>query len=199
METMSDTNEERLLTDLLREVAEADGTLLAPSDLEQRVLSRWDRSSRPTSTRLSARVKVALVLAASAMLVVAGSMRSGPTPVMNESSGVDVIMPAPHASAKVVESTPVIPPAKASRRRPAPARRESVDFVPLLPMTPGELSGSFQIVRVQMPRAALGALAGTTDMRRVQDPVMADVLLGEDGMARAIRVSTDGTAPWRIR
>jgi hypothetical protein len=99
----------------------------------------------------------------------------------------------------MIKPAPVIAPAKTFRRRPAPIRRQSVEFVPLLPMTPGELSGSFQIVRVQMPRAALGALAGTTDMRRVQDPVMADVLLGEDGMARAIRVSTDGTAPWRIR
>jgi hypothetical protein len=199
METMSDTNEERLLTDLLREVAEADASLLPSSDLEQRVLSRWDRSLLLTSTRLSPRVKVALALAASAMLVVAGSMRSAPTPVMNESHVVDVVTPPPQASADAVESTPVMAPAKTARRRPAPLRRQSVDFVPLLPMTPGELSGSFQIVRVQMPRAALGALAGTTDMRRVQDPVMADVLLGEDGMARAIRVSTDGTAPWRIR
>jgi hypothetical protein len=133
------------------------------------------------------------------MVIVAGSMRHGPTPVVNESRGVDVVAPPPHEAVEAAASTPVTAPAKTSRRRPAPVHRQSVDFVPLLPMTPGELSGSFQIVRVQMPRAALGALAGTTDMRRVKDPVMADVLLGEDGMARAIRVSTDGTAPWRIR
>lgn len=196
---MSDTNEERLLTDLLREVAEADANLLPPTDLEQRMLSRWDRSPRVESTRFSARMKVALVLAASAMLLVAGSMRSRPTPATSEPRRVDVVTPPPHATAEAVEPALVSAPAKTFRRRPAPIRRQSVDFVPLLPMTPGELSGSFQIVRVQMPRAALGALAGTTDMRRVQDPVLADVLLGEDGMARAIRVSTDGTAPWRIR
>ncbi len=196
---MSDTNEERLLTDLLREVAEADANLVAPTDLEQRALSRWERSPRVASARLSARVKVGLALAASATLLVAGSIRSRPTPATSEPRRVDVVTPRPHATAEAVEPTPAMAPAKTLRRRPAPIRRQSVDFVPLLPMTPGELSGSFQIVRVQMPRAALGALAGTTDMRRVQDPVMADVLLGEDGMARAIRVSTDGTAPWRIR
>jgi hypothetical protein len=198
MEAMSDTNEERLLTDLLREVAEADANLLAPADLEQRVLSRWDCSPRLT-TRFSTHTKVALVLAAAVILLIAGSMRSGPTPSTSEARRVDVVTPPPQSSAEAVESTPVMAPAKTSRRRPALVSRQSVDFVPLLPMTPDELSGSFQIVRVQMPRAALGALAGTTDMRRVQDPVLADVLLGEDGMARAIRVSTDGTAPWRIR
>lgn len=198
---MSDTNEERLLTDLLREMAEADAHLVAPTDLEQRALSRWERSPRVSSTRLSARMKGALAFAAAALLLITGSMRSGPTPATSEPSRVTMIatMPPPHATAEAVEPAPVSAPPKTFRRRPAPIRRQSVDFVPLLPMTPGELSGSFQIVRVQMPRAALGALAGTTDMRRVQDPVMADVLLGEDGMARAIRVSTDGTAPWRIR
>ena len=196
---MSDTNEERLLTDLLREVAEADANLLAPTDLEQRALSRWERSPRVTSTRLSARVKVGLVLAASVMLLVAGSIRSRPAPATSEPRRVDVVTPTTTATAEAVEPAPAMAPAKTVRRRLAPIRLQSVDFVPLLPMIPGELSGSFQIVRVQMPRAALGALAGTTDMTRVQDPVMADVLLGEDGMARAIRVSTDGTAPWRIR
>ena len=198
---MSDTNQERMLADLLREIAEADAHLVAPTDLEQRALSRWERSPRVASTRLSARVTGALALAAAVLLWITGSMRSGPTPATTEPSKVTAIatMPPPHATAEAVESAPVSAPTKTFRRRPAPIRRQSVDFVPLLPMTPGELSGSFQIVRVQMPRAALGALAGTTDMRRVQDPVMADVLLGEDGMARAIRVSTDGTAPWRIR
>jgi hypothetical protein len=73
----------------------------------------------------------------------------------------------------------------------------TVDFVPLVPMAAGELSGSFQIVRVQMPRAALGALAGAVDAGRADDPVQADLLLGEDGMARAIRVSANGSVPWR--
>ena len=196
---MSDTNEEQLLTGLLREVAEADANLVAPTNLEQRALSRWERSPRVASTRTSARVKVALALAAAVLLLIAGSIRSGPTPATSEPRRVDVVAPPPHATAEAVEPAPVSVPAKTLRRRPAPIRRQSVDFVPLLPMTPGELSGSFQIVRVQMPRAALGALAATTDMRHVQDPVLADVLLGEDGMARAIRVSTDGTAPWRIR
>jgi len=70
--------------------------------------------------------------------------------------------------------------------------------VPLMPMTEQELSGPFQIVRVQMPRASLGALRSPLD--HPNELVEADVLLGEDGMARAIRVSTSGAVyPWRSR
>ena len=95
---------------------------------------------------------------------------------------------------------PVMPyPRIPRQRRSARSSRLIVDFVPLMPMTADELSGSFQIVRVQMPRAALGALAATVDVGRADDPVEADVLLGEDGMARAIRVSTDGSVNWRSR
>jgi hypothetical protein len=200
METMSDSNEERLLTDLLREVAEADASLTAAPDLEARVLSSWERSRELTRTAQSAKVKVILAIAAVILLVIAGSMRFRSTVPTAEPRRVDVIAtPSLNATVEAVEPAQAVSPAKTVRRRPAPMRRQTVDFVPLLPMAPDELSGSFQIVRVQMPRAALGALAGTVDLRRAQDPVQADVLLGEDGMARAIRVSTDGTAPWRVR
>jgi hypothetical protein len=67
-----------------------------------------------------------------------------------------------------------------------------------MPITEEELTGSFQIVRVQMPRSALGALR--SPLEQPNELVEADVLLGEDGMARAIRVSTSGSGyPWRSR
>jgi hypothetical protein len=68
-------------------------------------------------------------------------------------------------------------------------RNEVVEFVPLLPMGEQELSGSWQVVRVRMPRAALADLGVTPDTNRMGDPVQAEVLLGEDGVARAIRVA----------
>lgn len=71
-----------------------------------------------------------------------------------------------------------------------------MEFMPLVPFSEHELAGSFQIVRVQMPRASLGAL--TSPFEHPSEFVEADVLLGEDGMARAIRVSTNGSGyPWR--
>ena len=72
------------------------------------------------------------------------------------------------------------------------------DFVPLMPMTEQELTGPFQIVRVQMPRASLGTLR--SPLEHPNELVEAEVLLGEDGMARAIRVSTTGSVySWRSR
>jgi hypothetical protein len=84
-------------------------------------------------------------------------------------------------------STPVTPPTVAS-----------TEFIPLVPMTEQELAGSFQLVRVQMPRASLGALR--SPLEHPDELVEADVLLGVDGMARAIRVPTGGSVyPWRSR
>ena len=80
----------------------------------------------------------------------------------------------------------------------APVTQSLDEFVPLMPMTERELSGPFQLVRVQMPRASLGALR--SPLEHPNELVEADVLLGEDGMARAIRVSTSGSVyPWRSR
>jgi hypothetical protein len=74
----------------------------------------------------------------------------------------------------------------------------SIEFAPLMPITEHELTGSFQIVRVQMPSASLGALR--SPLTEPNEIVEADVLLGEDGRARAIRVNANQSIyPWRPR
>ena len=206
---MSDANEERLLSDLLREVAAADAAAPAPEDLGKRALSCWERSRVGdvvlTPTPSAARVKLAFALAAAVLLLIAAPPRP-----------VDVTSHAPAkapAASTAASTAPQVPPvalesasiapqpltvrSKRSARRAASPKSVTVDFVPLVPMAVDELSGSFQIVRVQMPRAALRALAGSVDAGRADDPVQADLLLGEDGMARAIRVSAKGRVPWR--
>jgi hypothetical protein len=73
-----------------------------------------------------------------------------------------------------------------------------IEFVPLMPITDLELTGSFQIVRVQMPSASLGVLR--PPLAQPNEIIEADVLLGEDGRARAIRLNTNGSIyPWRSR
>jgi hypothetical protein len=88
-------------------------------------------------------------------------------------------------------------------KRPAPAKpqREVLNFVPLVPMAEQELTGPFQLVRVQLSRAAFADFGVPFDVNRLADPVEADVLLGEDGVARAIRFTSDSTNgyPWRSR
>lgn len=198
---MSHSNEEQLLTDRLREIAEADAGFAAAPDLEARVLANWESARVTTQTSRSRRTRFALAIAAAMVLLIAGSMwfRRSTTPSVPLRVDVIATQPVQHEGVEPASSSTVASPARIDRRASTPARQHVVDFVPLFPSTPGELSGSFQIVRVQVPRAALGALAGRMDVRGSQDPVEADVLLGEDGMARAIRVSTDGNAPWRLR
>jgi hypothetical protein len=217
MEAMSNANEEPLLTALLRELADADAHLTAPADLEARVLSRWERAGDVTISRAPrvSGARVMIAIAAVLLLFIAGSTRFDhtavptpvrtvvPTPGRAAPLPVDTATPTPsQITAELPDSAAVASVASRTntiRRRniPASPRRQIVEFVPLVPMTPGEMSGSFQIVRVQMPRAALGGLASRIPISSVDDPVQADLLLGEDGLARAIRVSTDGTAPWR--
>jgi hypothetical protein len=204
---MSDANEERLLSSLLREVAEADASMKVRGDLEEQVLSQFERSRAVAATWSTTRVTLAFAVAAAVLLIVAASTRFRSAPgAITPSRPADAAitgLPSDPIAESVKDSKapdPVVSRVQTSRRRqPARPNRLVVDFVPLMPMTSDELSGSFQIVRGQVPRAALGALAAAAGVNRGDDPVEADVLLGEDGMARAIRVSTDGSVHWRSR
>jgi hypothetical protein len=70
-----------------------------------------------------------------------------------------------------------------------PNEAESVtDFISLVADAPAATPlESGQLVRVQVPRAALASLGLPLNAERGNEPVKADVLLGGDGLARAIR------------
>lgn len=70
-----------------------------------------------------------------------------------------------------------------------PAEAESVtEFIPLVADAPAaQPLESGQLVRVRLPRAALASLGLPLNAERSNEPVKADVLLGGDGLARAIR------------
>ncbi|MCA1567110.1 MAG: hypothetical protein LC803_15955 [Acidobacteria bacterium] len=70
-----------------------------------------------------------------------------------------------------------------------PGDAESVtEFLPLVAGAPAAtpLEGG-QLVRVRLPRAALASLGLPLNAERGNEPVKADVLVGNDGLARAIR------------
>ena len=196
---MPDTNEERLLSELLRDIANADAGLAGSGELERRVMAEWDaRESQssdsgrnhPWAASLGAAALGAAALGAAALvLAVTTVMQLG---VTTNTRRIDPVERRPEVTAPIPQPTDAIDEAAAVPKEmlagvaPRPRRRagphkETVSFVPLVPMTADELSGSFSIARVQI---------GQTQ---------ADVLLGEDGMARAIRVSTNGSAPGRLR
>ncbi|HYY57036.1 MAG TPA: hypothetical protein VE842_06855 [Pyrinomonadaceae bacterium] len=63
----------------------------------------------------------------------------------------------------------------------------ATDFIPLT--YGGGMNGldSGRVVRVELPRSALARFGLPVNAERAGEPVKADVLLGEDGLARAIR------------
>jgi hypothetical protein len=72
--------------------------------------------------------------------------------------------------------------------RPEPAIREvATEFIPLAYGEYAPQSSSGHIVRVKLPRSALASFGLPVNPDRANEPVKADVLLGDDGLARAIR------------
>ena len=70
----------------------------------------------------------------------------------------------------------------------AQAREVTGEFIPLVPdqtWTPGE---SGQIMRVSMPRTALQSFGLPVDESRAFEIVKADIVVGQDMVARAIRI-----------
>ena len=63
----------------------------------------------------------------------------------------------------------------------------ATEFMPLGYMTAAHFQEGGQIVRVELPRAALANFGFPVNMDRYRERVKADVLLGADGLAHAIR------------
>ena len=63
----------------------------------------------------------------------------------------------------------------------------ATDFIPLMDRTSVEQMDGGQVMRVELPRSALISFGLPMDMERATERVKADVLVGNDGLARAIR------------
>jgi hypothetical protein len=63
----------------------------------------------------------------------------------------------------------------------------ATDFLPVGYTNPINLQDGGQVMRVELPRSALAGFGLPVNMNRVNERVKADVLVGRDGQARAIR------------
>ena len=63
----------------------------------------------------------------------------------------------------------------------------ATEFMPVGYMNAANLQDGGQIVRVELPRSAMASFGFPINMDRYNEKVKADVLLGVDGLARAIR------------
>lgn len=63
----------------------------------------------------------------------------------------------------------------------------ATDFMPVGYTNPMDLQDGGQVMRVELPRSTLAGFGLPVNMERVNERVKADVLVGPDGQARAIR------------
>ena len=152
--------DDRRLKDALRAVAEDDEMLRASPQVRDRLLAEVHAIARPRWTRMRL-----LQLAAAAILFVA------------------IALPAWYSARR---PSIAAPDDAASTVQPL-VREEATDFFPLAYSTVPAPGG--YVVRMQVPRATLDSF-GVTEFASPDDrseTVAADVVVGGDGLARAVR------------
>jgi hypothetical protein len=65
------------------------------------------------------------------------------------------------------------------------------DFIPTMYLGAADSAHEVQLVRVRLPRSSLASFGFEVDPRRLEEPVKADLLVGTDGLTRAIRFVVD--------
>jgi hypothetical protein len=189
-------NEDRVQA-RLRELREAMTDMNAPESVEHAAMAafRSENSLRRKPLRLPIwRWAAAACLVAAALVgilqlseperpEVAADLPKPPAPV------APAVIPEPRRPAVVARSRPV--PAKRPQRRvmQPPEEDETATAFVALPYAPPLAPAEDQhLVRVRLPRGAMRQFGMVVREDRVQEPVQADFLLGQDGVARAVRL-----------
>jgi hypothetical protein len=195
--------DEETLTSSLKLLAEEMESLNAPPEVEMKLRAAFRQ--RAMFTRRS-RVNYWLVAGIAAVLLIAISvvaLRSRTVPPKPETAQQNQQPPQPRITEEPRVAEPQEPkqqevvankPHRRSVRR-APrtevanhvTREIATDFMPLGYLSPATLQDGGQIIRVELPRSALVNFGLPVNMDRYHEKVKADVLLGVDGLAHAIR------------
>lgn len=208
--------EDEQLRQLLRQMDAADRDCQPPADLVRRALAAFDRRSTERVWRVrrspmgwSRQTRLQWAGVAAAIVVVVGGLvvsRKG-SPV-HEVPAKAAQAEAPGAEAPRTRVTDV---ADGLRDEPSrldaavrlpeverpgpPASVETAPevgaFLALGPTSEDELGGALQLMRVRIRGSALRAFGVPLEPFRDERHFQADVLIGEDGMARAIRFVRD--------
>lgn len=206
--------EQESLTAGLRALASNMEAMRAPEHVEQRLREAFRRreavplvapSTGPDHRRywISAAAAVLLIFA-SVVAVRWRTLNVSPQEVVKQTEAPPRITVA-NTNAPVKELT-AEPPAKRRRnnisRRPRletlrqqvdtvainrPPNEIATEFMPLGYMNAANLQDGGQIVRVELPRSTLANFGFPVNMDRYNEKVKADVVLGVDGLAHAIR------------
>lgn len=186
---------EQSLNVVVAAVVMEDSQRVAPAAVEQALIAEFRKQHTASKRRTNGWARAAVGAVAAALMVAAVvSLHRAPEqhtvqvkpPEVHVTPPVSsVIAPAVHEGSKAH----VRAPRKVSRKpktEPAVAQHEAMtDFIPIV-YDPEPIERG-QIVRIRLPRAALTAFGLPVNEEHVDETIRADVLLDEDGMARAVR------------
>lgn len=175
----------------LGELARAEASRRAPAHLEAAVVERFDRRSRRRASLASARMAVALTVVGMAVtLLIVVNMLVMRTPLPDR--------PREAVAGSRAELRPAPPPVGLEESRPArsavrsprvqrPARERGAVVGPDVDRRASG-DGAVQLVRIRLPRAMLPALGVPVIDPDIAGTVNVELLLGDDGLARTIRI-----------
>jgi hypothetical protein len=192
---------EQKLSAVVAAVVSEDCQRVAPATVEQHLLTGFRKQHEKSNRHGTwwARVAIGTVAAA---LIVAATVGLRRTPdqraVQTTTKPPEVRVPplvVPAVAPVVREvSKPRVRTAKVSQRNApkrsanepvAPQREVMTEFIPIVydpePVERG------QIVRIRLPLAALASFGLPVNEEHAEEAIRADVVLGEDGLARAVR------------
>jgi len=175
------TFDERALARGLRALADAEARAETPSHVEAAVMARWDAAhASPVRRPTRSFVRGAATVAAGVTIV-------GAVALQRQFAGRDVVLPPrPVVSFRAPDAASTPAPIAEATAAPAARRAEEARSTLVLvgePIATGEI---LHLVRMRVARRALTAL-GVAETSAA-DVIDVDVLVGEDGVARGVRV-----------
>jgi|SRR5687767_4030878 len=200
----SQRSDEEILTSGLQLLAEEMASHDAPPEIEQKLREAFRARAvvvpmpvkrKYTGYWVAAGIAAVLLIAVS---VIALRSRTDPPKPVNaqqtEQPRIKEEEPRPVLETPKVEEVVAQKPRRLTVRRPANSaianhvnREIATDFMPLGYLNPATLQDGGQIIRVELPRSSLANFGLPVNMNRYHEKVKADVLLGADGLAHAIR------------
>jgi hypothetical protein len=185
---------ERLLTSVVAAVIAQDRERSAPQQIENALVDAFrERQKSKRSQRVWMKPVIAGAIAAGLILAAVITLRRTEKPTVIT---VKRALPAP-APVRAVAPVYRKPKRRQARTLRAGVRKQPntktalvprevmTDFIPMV-YDPHPIERG-RIVRVRLPRATLAAFGLPVNEQQAEQPIRADVVLGEDGLARAVR------------
>jgi hypothetical protein len=200
-------NSAERLEDLLRRMRETSSSLRAPDAVEERLLLAYRAQHvQRAPVRYTPWRWIAATAAAAAVLALVFAVRLSRLPDVDPLPDVARVH-APAPPSHLVKSQSTAPAVSVPRPKPSlltaarpkevkgsPARsqEDTAEFIALPYAPPLSVYDHGQVVRVRLPRTSVGNFGLPVNEERLAERIPADVLLGQDGIPRAIRFVSAG-------